>query len=400
MFPDGTLQVTAASGGGGDGYWTLYNNHIYNNNSGYVGIGTGEPTSHLEVHKTYGSGAEGALEVTTEGSYGTWVKLTFDGGTINATNSFGDNILSLNDTSSADVYLANGGGNVGIGTGSPLASLHVEDTDQSLPVYALYSEDLIIEDDKAVLGLYCEDGTNHEAAITFGELGNSILQNKWAIYRGTAASPALSVTYGGDPDHGNNAQMMRIWPNGYVSIGPHLAQAKLHVDGNVRAGQLHIDQDAMVGGDATVVGTASVGVLQITGADVAEKFPVSERVKPGMVVAIDPDRPGKLCLARGAYNRCVAGVVSGANDLPVGAVLGNLPGQEDSPPIALTGRVWCWCDASYAAIEPGDRLTTSSTPGHAMKVTDDNEASGAVIGKAMTRLAQGKGLVLVLVQPQ
>jgi hypothetical protein len=87
-------------------------------------------------------------------------------------------------------------------------------------------------------------------------------------------------------------------------------------------------------------------------------------------------------------------------DLPAGAILGNLPGLENAPPIAMTGRVWCWCDASFGAIEPGDRLTTSSTPGHAMRAVDRDRADGAVIGKAMTKLETGTGLVLVLVQPQ
>ncbi len=147
-------------------------------------------------------------------------------------------------------------------------------------------------------------------------------------------------------------------------------------------------------------GTTKTEVLEITGADLAEKFPVSEEVKPGMVVAIDPDSPGKLCLARGAYNRCVAGVVSGANDLSVGVVLGNLPGNEKAPPIALSGRVWVYCDAGTEPIEPGDLLTTSNSPGHAMKVTDREKAYGTVIGKAMTRLSQRRGLVLVLVNLQ
>jgi hypothetical protein len=90
-------------------------------------------------------------------------------------------------------------------------------------------------------------------------------------------------------------------------------------------------------------------------------------------------------------------VVSGANGLLTGTILGNLPGHEDAPPIALSGRVWVDCDASNGAIEPGDLLTTSDTPGHAMKVADYSRAQGAVIGKAMTRLETGRGLVLVLV---
>ena len=62
-------------------------------------------------------------------------------------------------------------------------------------------------------------------------------------------------------------------------------------------------------------GTVRVDVLEIAGADVAEKFPVSETVDPGMLVMIDTENPGQLCLSRGEYNRCVAGVASGAGDI-------------------------------------------------------------------------------------
>ncbi len=151
-------------------------------------------------------------------------------------------------------------------------------------------------------------------------------------------------------------------------------------------------------------GPARVDVLEITGADVAEKFPTSESrgdVKPGMVMEIDPGQSGKLRISRGAYNRRVAGVVSGAGDIPVGAILGNLPGHQDAPAIALSGRVWVQCDASSGAIEAGDLLTTSETSGHAMKAVDHTRAQGAVLGKAMSSLAQGEtGLVLVLVNLQ
>ncbi len=144
-------------------------------------------------------------------------------------------------------------------------------------------------------------------------------------------------------------------------------------------------------------GRVTAKIVEITGADLAEKFPTSDEVKPGMVVAIDPKNPGQLCLARGAYNQRVAGIVSGANDFSAGAILGSLPGHENAPPVALSGRVWCWCDASYGAIQPGDLLTTSDTPGHAMTVSNYPKAQGAMIGKAMSPLQSGRGLVLVLV---
>jgi len=68
--------------------------------------------------------------------------------------------------------------------------------------------------------------------------------------------------------------------------------------------------------------------------------------------------------------------------------------------VALTGRVYVQADAGYGAIKPGDLLTTSDTPGHAMKVIDHAQARGAVLGKAMSSLKEGKGLVLVLVTLQ
>ncbi len=45
-------------------------------------------------------------------------------------------------------------------------------------------------------------------------------------------------------------------------------------------------------------------------------------------------------------------------------------------------------------------LTSSTTPGVAMKVTDYEKAHGAIVGKAMTALEEGEGYVLVLVNLQ
>ena len=68
--------------------------------------------------------------------------------------------------------------------------------------------------------------------------------------------------------------------------------------------------------------------------------------------------------------------------------------------MALSGRVYVQADAAFGAIQPGDLLTTSDTPGHAMKVADYAKAQGAILGKAMSGLKEGKGLVLVLVTLQ
>jgi len=162
-------------------------------------------------------------------------------------------------------------------------------------------------------------------------------------------------------------------------------------------------------GDSGGVGKVKTQVLQITGgSDLAEPFTVAKsrgddpEIEPGMVVSIDPENPGRLRLATEPYDLKVAGIISGAKGLQPGMVMKSEEHEETDGdhPVALTGRVWCWCDASYGMITPGDRLTTSTTSGHAMKVTEEGRAPGAVIGKAMTKLDEGKGLVLILVQPQ
>lgn len=167
-------------------------------------------------------------------------------------------------------------------------------------------------------------------------------------------------------------------------------------------------------GKGYFVGEISVPVITIRGgADLAEPFdvassPVTDQrdatiAGPGMLVVIDAENPGKLMVSSESYDTKVAGIISGANGLAPGLTLRAIDHQhaDGDHAVAMTGRVWCFVDASYGAITPGDRLTTSPTPGHAMKVTDDTRAPGSVVGKAMTPLATGeKGLVLVLVNLQ
>jgi hypothetical protein len=149
------------------------------------------------------------------------------------------------------------------------------------------------------------------------------------------------------------------------------------------------------------VGTinASVDVV-VGGADCAEDFEVSpaETVDPGMVMALNDD--GKLVQSKHPYDKRVAGVISGAGDLKPGLVLGRQPGHVDRVPLALMGRVNCKVDAEYESVEVGDLLTTSKTPGHAMKASDPTKSFGTVIGKALRPLKVGQNLIPILVTLQ
>jgi len=124
----------------------------------------------------------------------------------------------------------------------------------------------------------------------------------------------------------------------------------------------------------------------------------AEEIQPGMVVTIDPINPGKLRISRRAYDRRVAGVISGAGGVQPGMMMGQEGTLADGKhPVALGGRVYVWVDATRGSVKPGDLLTTSATPGYAMKAANTSKAQGAIIGKAMTGLKSGKGLALALI---
>jgi hypothetical protein len=141
------------------------------------------------------------------------------------------------------------------------------------------------------------------------------------------------------------------------------------------------------------------GDVFLTGADCAEQFDVAgdEDVAPGAVVVIGED--GALRPSHEAYDTRVAGVVAGAGVYRPGIVLDN-QGQDAGGrrmSISLMGKAFCKVDGRYAPIAVGDLLTSSPTPGHAMKATDPRRAFGAIIGKALGPCADGSGLIPILV---
>lgn len=323
----------------------------------------------------------------------------------------------------------NDAGNVGIGTTTPQSKLDV-----------------------AGLALIRPGGTG--GSIQFGnpngETGMSIVGSRRADVRfnGSALSLAVSPNTGiPDPRNG-----VVISASGNVGIGTVTPGTKLHVEssGAAEITVKSFDERAILALDnglshpiryvwtlesglggtytslfgiynrnvnkpgLTIDGNllVSVKALEITGgADFAENFDVSaekyagnpseSEIQPGMVVAIDPANPGKLSLSGRAYDRRVAGIISGAGGVKPGMTMGQEQTLANGKyPVALSGRVYVWVDAARGAIQPGDLLTTSATPGHAMKARHTAQAQGAIIGKAMTGLKAGKGLVLVLVTLQ
>ena len=112
------------------------------------------------------------------------------------------------------------------------------------------------------------------------------------------------------------------------------------------------------------------------------------------------NQEGKLEPSSRPYDGNVVGVVAGAGNYRPGIVLDHRGGPAARALISVLGKVSCRVDAAYGPIEVGNLLTTSPTAGHAMKVSDRPRAIGAVIGKALTPLHEGVGLVDVLISLQ
>ncbi len=203
---------------------------------------------------------------------------------------------------------------------------------------------------------------------------------------------------GSDPNHG---LAYRDTVAGIFFDGPFLWGYNGGALGTVAPDEVSLKWDYV--GNVWVNRDLSAHTVSIRGgADLAEPFqitPGKDEVPLGAVVVIDDQNPGHLTLSDQPYDTRVAGIVSGANGINSAIKMEQL-GLEGGQSVALSGRVYALADASQAPIRPGDLLTTSSVPGHAMKVSDHGRAQGAVLGKAMTGLKEGRGLVLVLVSLQ
>jgi hypothetical protein len=268
------------------------------------------------------------------------------------------------------------------------------------------------------LTLYANDGS--VAVNLFGEASTGSHGGELSVNGPSATEGAQIVgeTYGGRMTTFDETGLTTLLLGSSVASGGfaqfYQADGDLGVivDGdNIGSGYISVYgtnglANIIINGNSSGDGRITCDVLQINGgSDLSERFDITTLhapIKPGMIVSINPEKPGDLVVSAKAYDRTVAGIISGAGGVKPGMLMGQTGTKADGQhPVALTGRVYCYVDADAGgAIEPGDMITTSSTPGHGMKVTEHSKASGAIIGKAMSKLASGKGLVLVLVSLQ
>jgi hypothetical protein len=139
------------------------------------------------------------------------------------------------------------------------------------------------------------------------------------------------------------------------------------------------------------------------GADFAESMAVTgepSKYSAGDLLVIDPASSRHLTLAQQPYSTLVAGIHSTKPGLLGSTRRVSDAAATDEVPLAVVGIVPCKVTTENGAIQVGDLLVTSSTPGRAMKGTDRGRLVGAVVGKALEPLQQGTGMIQVLVTLQ
>lgn len=177
-------------------------------------------------------------------------------------------------------------------------------------------------------------------------------------------------------------------------------RAYMHMLNQADVPTVAFDADYM----ATGKGRVTTDEIEIRGgADLAEMFNVTgdRGIAPGSVVCVDPENDGALVLSRKAQDRTVVGVISGANGVAPGLLMGHRGTEAFGEfPVAIAGRVYVKANDRGGEIKPGDFLTTSPVRGQAMRVEDFDTSRGAILGKALSSRDPETGFVLILVHLQ
>ena len=146
------------------------------------------------------------------------------------------------------------------------------------------------------------------------------------------------------------------------------------------------------------------GGTQTGGADFAESVAVRgehSQYEPGDVLVIDLAAGRRLMLSQRAYSTRVAGIYSTKPGvLATTHSIDESDALAEEIPLAIVGIVPCKVTAQNGPIAPGDLLVTAPIPGYAMKGTNRIRMLGAVVGKALEPLREGKGVIQVLVTLQ
>ncbi|MBS0197304.1 MAG: collagen-like protein [Planctomycetes bacterium] len=405
----GATGPTGPTGPAGSSIWSLSGSNAFYN-TGNVGIGTATPLAKLSVGPGSLANDELAIQISTAGAgTGRFIGLNKNGGygmvlgyvdggatgygCLRQINSDPLNIQVNNGAINSMTFLGNG--NVGVGVTGPVFPFEVSGRSFVRGSAASGSGGIWYSDVASPQTTRAFVGRGGDTELMTGiYVANSgwglIVKDNGNVGIGTT-TPGSKLSFGSVYDP--TKPIIVVWEdgagNGKTGIGMEGGAMNFWANGAVKA---KVRND----------GVFEVKTLQINGgSDLVEGFDSqTAELEPGTLMVIDPEHPGQLMPSTSAYDSKVAGIVSGAGGVNPGIKMGQDGVMDGKNPIAMTGRVYVKCTASNGKVQPGDLLTTSDIAGRAMRASDRTLAPGATIGKAMSSLDSGEGLVLVLVNLQ
>jgi hypothetical protein len=234
------------------------------------------------------------------------------------------------------------------------------------------------------------------SGVTYGVYGDSnSAQGYGGYFVNQSSGVALKVVQAASV---NDQPVFEVWATAadrefYVD-----SDGDVFADGGYKCG-VNIDDVDLFGG--AVFGQRETSLdpcLQDNApADFAEMLPTAETtpLEPGDVLVIDGE--GRLTRSDVAYQPNVIGVYSTRPSFLGNAQFANEAGYA---PLAVVGVVPVKATLENGPIQPGDMLTTSSTPGHAMRCEGVESCFGRSIGKALSGLETESGQIQMLVMLQ
>lgn len=334
--------------------------------NGNVGVGTTSPANRLHLH---GSVADLALTFTnaanSAGRRGYRIAFDNDRLTFQRANDSGSYVAN-------HLAIAQETGNVGIGTVTPNAPLQIV-------------------------------GGNWDVTSSEGDLkiGDDTFRLKIGVARGGGGAGDVRIRAQGGTSRlmlGSGTSDVVIIQGSDVTFGGRIGVFGQPATPRTTgwAGGIHTF-------DLEVEGTAWARHGWQSGhRDLAENYASETALEPGEVVCFDRERD-VVVRSTDPNDTLICGVVSTAP-----GVLLNADDAVDAQqlfPIALCGRVPCKVVDENGPIRRGDLLTSSSTPGHAMRAEPgrlDGKAiyrAGTIVGKALEPLEAGTGLIEIFVAP-
>ncbi|MDH3252999.1 MAG: hypothetical protein OEM41_09425 [Ignavibacteria bacterium] len=359
------------------------------NASGNVGIGTANPLHRLEVSSSVGETVIGIRNQTPGGRR--WQ--LYSTGTINGEGP-GHFLLRDDSIGSVRLYVSGSStGNVGIGTTNPTHKLHVNGIINATDIYKNGSPLSTSQWTTSGSNVYYNSG-NVGLGVTTPTARFQVADGSGTPTSTSASANVENFTTLGEALWLRNSASSNTSP--VVKMHQHPGSTASFVDGIAWDGVTSATRKFHI----TSAGT------YVAGSDFAEAFEAAggrELYEPGDVVVISGSGSPSVEKCTRPYDERVAGIYSTRPGVLGADKNGETRLDENDIPVAITGIVPTKVTDENGSIQPGDLLTTSSIPGHAMKASPaivNGTAiypAGTILGKALQPLQGNKGIVKVLV---